>query len=179
MVRVERDWRDELVLAYPDLFHPAGDPPVQAFPDVGGGWRDLLERACARIPVAIQADGGTFKATQIREKVGTLRFDRDGTLSPVAASRGEAAVDLAEARAACTCEVCGEVGPLYGNGWLTTRCMAHAEGRRPAEVRAGFENRQIEERYARDRRVVRCRRSDRETDAVADVEPARFRTEET
>ena len=85
MVRVERDWRDELVLAYPDLFHPAGDPPaVQAVPDVGDGWRDLLERACARIPVATQADGGTFKATQIREKFGTLRFDRDGRLSPVA-----------------------------------------------------------------------------------------------
>jgi hypothetical protein len=40
MARVERDWRVELVLAYPDLFHPAGDPPaVQAFPDVGDALR--------------------------------------------------------------------------------------------------------------------------------------------
>ncbi|MCA6116718.1 hypothetical protein J6524_17690 [Bradyrhizobium sp. WSM 1738] len=47
----------------------------------------------------------------------------------------EEAIDLAEARSACTCEVCGEVGVLRGGGWLTTRCYRYAEGRPPAEVR--------------------------------------------
>ncbi|WP_074116790.1 hypothetical protein [Bradyrhizobium sp. AS23.2] len=179
MARLKREWRVALVRAYPDLFHPAGDPAaVQAFPDVGDGWRDLLERACARIRAAILADSGTFRATQIKEKYGTLRFYWDSGLSPMAASRAEEAIDLAEARSACTCEVCGEVGQLYGDGWLTTRCMAHAEKRSPVEVRPGFEI-LIKEWSVRDRRVIRCRRYDREADRFIEVDPTAFANEET
>lgn len=51
MADVVRDWRAELVEAYPDLFHPLADHPgvAQASPKCGEGWRDLLDRACARI----------------------------------------------------------------------------------------------------------------------------------
>lgn len=180
MARSEGDWRGALVRANPDLFHPAGDPAaVQAFPGVGDGWRDLLDRACARIRTAILADGGTIQATEIKEKCGALRFYWDGTLSPVAASRVKELVDLAEARPACTCEVCGEVGQPYGNRWLTTRCMAHANELSPVEVRRGFENMLIEERFAGDRRVMRCRRYDRESDSFIEVDPTAFGIEET
>jgi hypothetical protein len=76
MTRVVRDWRAELIETYPDLFHPvAGDPPAaQGWPEVGDGWRDLLERAGARIRAVVQADGGRFHVTQIKEKYGTLRL---------------------------------------------------------------------------------------------------------
>jgi hypothetical protein len=49
--------------AYPDLFHPLADHPgvARASPECGEGWRDLLERACARIQAAIQADEGSLK----------------------------------------------------------------------------------------------------------------------
>jgi hypothetical protein len=168
-----RDWRVELINAYPDLFHPLpGDPPAaQGYPGVGDGWRDLLQRACARIRAAVQADGGSFKATQIKEKYGTLRFYWEGALSPKSDAKVEEIIDLAEARSASTCEVCGEMGQLYGPGWLTTRCAEHAEGRRPVEIRPGFENVHIEERFVGDRRVVRCRRYDRKTDSFIDVDP--------
>jgi len=168
MPGVVRNWRVELVEAYPDLFHPVGPPAVQGWPCVGDGWRDLLD---ARIRSA-QADGVTFHATQIKEKYGTLRFYWRGALSPEARAKVEEAVNLAEARSACTCEVCGEPGPLYGPGWLTTRRTAHAEGCRLEEICLGFENLLIEERYVGDRRVMRCRRYDRENDVFIDVAPA-------
>jgi hypothetical protein len=180
MAGVVRDWRVELVKAYPDLFHPLADHPgaAQASPGCGEGWRGLIERACARIRAVVQVDGGSFKATQIKEKYGTLRFYWDGALSPEADAKVEEIIDLAEARSACTCEVCSEVGQLYGPGWLTTRCAAHAEGRRLVEIRPGLENIRIEERYVGDRRVVRCRRDDRETDSFVDVDPASIGIEE-
>ncbi|WFT94400.1 hypothetical protein QA633_40130 [Bradyrhizobium barranii] len=174
-----QDWRVELVRTYADLFHPFGDPPrAEGWPCVGDGWRDLLERACKRIRAAVEADGGTFHATQIKEKYGSLRFYWHGSLSPEADAKVEEAVDLAEARSACTCEVCGEEGRLRGDAWLTTRCALHAEGRPAVAVRPGLENVQIEERYVGDRRVIRYRRYDREHDRFVDVDPTSLGIEE-
>ncbi|MBR0707991.1 hypothetical protein [Bradyrhizobium liaoningense] len=179
MSGVVRDWRVELVEAYPDLFHPVGDPPAaQGWPEVGDGWRDLLERACARIRAAVQANGGSFQATQIKEKFGTLRFYWDGSLSPEASVRVEEAIDLAEARSACTCELCGEEGRLYRSGsWLMTRCAQHAKGR-PVETGPGLDNVHIVERIVGKRRDIRCRRYDRSTDSFVDVDPRTLGIEE-
>ncbi|QOG19145.1 hypothetical protein [Bradyrhizobium sp. SEMIA] len=171
MPGVVQDWRVELVETYPDLFHPVGDPATaQGWPEVGDGWRDLLERACVRIRAAVQADGGAFQATQIKEKYGTLRFYWQGALSPDAYVKVEEVIDLAEARSACTCEICGESGRLHDSGWLVTRCATCAGERRLVEIRLGFENVRIEERYIADRRIVRCRRYDRDFDSFVDVD---------
>jgi len=43
-----------------------------------------------------------------KEKYATLRFYWEGALSPEANAKVEEIIDLAEARSACTCEVCGE-----------------------------------------------------------------------
>ncbi|MHC2462430.1 hypothetical protein [Bradyrhizobium embrapense] len=166
-----RDWRADLVTAYPDLFDPtASDPPAaRGWPWVEKGWRDLLERACVRIRAALEAEGGTFHATQIKEKFGTLRFYWEGTLSPRASARVEEAVDLAEARSAVTCEICGEPGVLHGDRWVTTRCSKHAEGRRPIETDPD-DGIYVFERVVGTRREVRHRRYDRETDSFIDVD---------
>src|SRR5260370_39594162 len=150
---VVRNWRAELVEAYPDLFHPAADRPgaAEASPDCGEGWRDLLERACVRIRAAVQADGGSFKATQIKEKYGTLRFYWSGVLSQEADSKVEEVVDLAEARSACTCELCGAEGRLYGPRCLPTRCEADDGGRQPEPMPSGLQNLDSAERVACDR----------------------------
>lgn len=179
MTSVVHDWRLELVESYPDLFHPVGDPPAcVGWPEVCDGWRDLLERACARIRAAVLASGGTFHATQIKEKYGTLRFYWDGALSPAADAQVEEAIDLAEARSACTCEICGEEGRLHGPGWLTTRCAAHAEGRRPVEIKPGLENIHVVQRIVGKRREVTCRRYDRATASFIDVDPGSLGLEE-
>jgi hypothetical protein len=172
-----RDWRTDLVTAYSDLFHPHGDPPTaRGWPSVSDGWRDLLERACVRIRAAVQADAGTFHAAQIKEKFGTLRFYWEGALSQEAMALVEEAIDLAEARSACTCEICGEPGRLYG-GWVTTRCEAHAEGRRPIAAQPG-DDIQVVERIVGKRRSVRRRRYDRETDTFKDIDPSSLGIEE-
>lgn len=177
MPGVVQDWRAELVETYPDLFHPVGDPATaQGWPEVGDGWRDLLERACVRIRAAIQADGGTFHATQIKEKYGTLRFYCDGALSPAADANVEEAIDLADTRSACTCD--GEPGRLHGSGWLVTRCAECAAGRPLVESRPGFENIFVVERIVGDRRDVRRRRYVRATDSFVDVDPSSLGIEE-
>lgn len=167
----DRDWRADLVTAYPDLFHPEGDPPhAQGWPWVDDGWEDLLMRACRRIRAAVRAAGGSFAVTQIKEKYGTLRLYWTGSLSPEAAARVEEAVDLAEARSAVTCETCGEPGALYGGRWVTTRCAEHAEGRRPIAGQPGDDVQVIERVVGRRRNVLR-RRYDRESDAFIYVSP--------
>jgi hypothetical protein len=175
------DWRQQLLEAYPDLFRPPAGAPeaAQASPECGAGWRDLLERACARIRAVVQADGGSFKATQIKEKYATLRFYWDGALSSEAAARVEEAIDLAEARSACTCEVCGEEARLYrAGGVLMTRCPDHAQGR-PVEIRPGFDNLLVVQRLVDGRlRTVTCRRYERATDSFVDVDPNSLGIEE-
>ena len=170
--RSPRDWRRALVESFPDLFHPEGDPPgAPGWPWVDEGWRDLLQRACSRIRAVVRADDGAFQTTQIKEKFGTLRLYWSGSLSPDAAARVEEAVDLAEARSACTCEVCGEPGRLYGPGWFTTRCAAHAEDRRAIETRPGFDGILIVQRLVDGRHRTTARRYDRATDSFVDVVP--------
>jgi hypothetical protein len=165
------NWRRDLVTAYADLFGPSGDPEgVPGSPNVGDGWEDLLRRACARILAAVVLTGGTFRATQIKEKYGPLRFYWTGDLSAKAAAAVEEAIDLAEARSATTCEVCGEPGVLRGGPWLTTRCDAHAEGRPAIATRSG-EEAQAVQRVVGGKRHVRHRRYDRDRDMFVDVDP--------
>lgn len=168
------NWRVELIEAHRDLFAPPCDTSLAAHgaPECGPGWQDLLDRLCARIRAAVQADGGPFKFSQIKEKYGTLRVYWDGALSPEADALVEEAIALAEARSAVTCEVCGEEGRLRGGGWMTTRCEAHAEGRPAVEPRAGFENVHIVRYFVDGERHVTCRRYDRENDVFVDVDPA-------
>ena len=61
-------------------------------------------------------------------------------MSPEADAKVEEIIDLAEARSACACEVCGEEGRLHQSGyWMMTRCALHAEGR-AAVIEPSFEN---------------------------------------
>jgi hypothetical protein len=166
-----RDWRSELVEAFWDLFHaPAAAPEcAQGYPQCGEGWHGLLDRACVRIGAAL-AEGDTFQPVQIKQKLGTLRFYWRGSLSDETKAKVQEAIDLAEARSACTCEVCGEEGRLYRSGGvLMTRCEGHAEGQ-PVAVKPGFANVHLLRRTPGTSEVYYAR-YDRETDAFAEVRP--------
>jgi hypothetical protein len=91
----------------------------------------------------------------------------------------EEAIALAEARSACTCELCGKPGRLYSRGgWLATACSQHARGE-PVPVRPGFENLVIVRSFGvAGQQTVTCRRYDCETDAFVDVDPASLGIEE-
>jgi hypothetical protein len=101
-----------------------------------------------------------------------LRFYWDGALSPEASAEVEETIALAEARSACTCELCGAEGQLYQDGaTLMTRCADHHQGR-VVEKRAGFDNIHVVHQIVDGRlRVVRCRRYDRQTDSFVAIDP--------
>jgi hypothetical protein len=167
------DWRIDLIKAYPNLFHPrgAGLERARGYPVCGGGWRDLLNSACAKIEAAI-TEGESFKVVQIKERLGTLRFYWRGNLSPGAETKIVEAIALAEARSACSCEQCGEEARLYrAGGMLTTCCVVHAKGR-PVELTPGLENAHIAQRIVDGRfRGISCCRYDRATDTFIDLLP--------
>jgi hypothetical protein len=177
MVGPVRNWRFELIEAYPDIFHPLPDHPgvAQASPECGAGWRALLEHACARIRAAVQADGGSFRATQIKEKYATLRFYWESALSPEADAEVDEIIDLAEARSACTCEQCGKPGrPFNRGGWFMTACDEHGKGEPDAE-RRDLEKVHVVYRIVDGEPVPCGRRYDRSTDSFEMARTADWR----
>lgn len=174
MAGVVRNWRNDLLAAHPLLFGVAS----QGYPACGDGWHDLLRRCCVRIEAAL-AEDDVFTAEDIKTKYGTLRFYWCGRLSDAAKAQVEEAIELAEARSACTCENCGLAGRLYDRGgWLATACQEHARGE-PVPVQQGRENLRVVGRLVEDRlRIVSCRRYDRDADRFTDVDPLSVGIEE-
>ena len=152
---------------YPHLFGQSG------FPTVGDGWRDLLERALKRIAAAVARGpaGSRVQIAQIKEKFGTIRIYWDGhKLSKKALAAVNEAIELAEARSACTCEECGNEGRLYDrNGWYLTRCPRHSAGE-PVEIKPGWDNLRVVRTVGRGNAgVTSCRRYDRERDVFVEA----------
>jgi hypothetical protein len=173
MTSIVAAWRIDLIKAYPNLFHPpgAGLEKARGYPACGDGWRDLLNSACAKIEAAI-GEGDSFTVLQIKERLAVLRFYWRGSLSTKAEAKIVDAVAKAEARAACTCSLCGEEGRLYrADRALTARCALHAKGR-PIELTAGLENVHIVRRIVAGQfRGVTCCRYMRTTDTFIDLLP--------
>ena len=157
-----------------------GDEPHLSFgyPLCEEGWRDLMERLCVRIEAALR-DGETFQFVRIKQKFGILRVDCDYEGPEETEAKVDHAVDLATARSACTCEICGAEGRLYNrDGWLATACPEHAKGELKP-IRPGFENIHIVRTFGPGRfPIVSCRRYIRETDSFVDVDPKSLGIEE-
>jgi hypothetical protein len=171
MVPTIQNWRTDLMRAHPRLFEIMSGEPERSFgyPLCEAGWRDILERLCARIEPALR-DGETFDFVRVKSKFGVLRIDWDGEVSDETRLRIGEAVNLAVARSACSCEICGAEGRLYSNrGSLATRCAEHAAGD-PVPVRAGFENVRILRRRHGSPDMYHAR-YDRETDTLTEVSP--------
>jgi hypothetical protein len=172
------DWRIDLMRAHPRLFEIMPDEPERSFgyPLCEAGWRDILERFCTRIETALH-DGETFEFVRIKQKFGILRVDWDGEVSGETRLIIGAAINLAVARSACTCEICGVEGRLYSRrGWLATRCAEHAAGA-PVPVRPGFENARFLRRTPGTANMYYAR-YDRETDTLTEVSPPSLGLEE-
>jgi hypothetical protein len=174
-------WRDDLIARHPAMF---GDDPEYrpGFPEVGDGWRDLVELAVERLATVLRDRPGTsLVIDQVKEKFGTLRIYAHGSYMKHAETREriEHAIDLAVARSACTCEFCGAEGRLYSrHGWLTTACSEHGTIE-AVEVRPGFENLHVvRELRGGNLRIFRCRRYLRDQDIFVDVDPKSVGLEE-
>lgn len=103
--------------------HTALGYPIGWDVECGDGWFDLLDELCARIQAAVDAGAEQPRVLQVKEKFVGLRFYVRG-----ADGQMETWIDEAEARSCVTCEVCGASGVLRRSrdGWLGTRCDAHA-----------------------------------------------------
>jgi hypothetical protein len=176
--QTNRTWQAALVARYPELFNQEFNGRITApgYPTCGDGWRNLVEIAIGRIASAVAAaPAGSVKIGQIKEKFGCLRLYLDtlkGLPEAICAAIDEA-IELAEARSACTCEQCGEPGRLYDKGgYVFTACDQHAQGK-AVEVRPGRENVHIV-RTLKDGKlsIVSCQRYVREIDAFVDVSPS-------
>ncbi len=98
--------------------------------DCGNGWYKLIKEAADAleplIKAAIEKDPeagslGFFRASQIKEKYGTLRFYLSGGTNEM-----YAITDKAQSQSSKTCETCGHPGKLRGQGWFYTACWRHA-----------------------------------------------------
>jgi hypothetical protein len=89
------------------------------------GWYPLLRELSARLEALIQQlpadERAQYRADQVKEKLGTLRFYMARQTEEMVA-----AIREAEARSACTCEYCGTPGSLrIVADWRITLCDEH------------------------------------------------------
>ena len=100
---------------------------------------------------------------------------------PVGGGRGkkfDEAIDLAEARSACTCEQCGKRGRLFNRGgWFMTACDEHGKGE-PVAERRDFEQVHAVYHIVDGQPVASGRRYDRSTDSFVDIHPGSLQIEE-
>jgi len=113
-----------LLNTYPDLYAKHVLPMTQTCMcwgfDTGDGWLDLLDKLSAELQAYADKHGVEIRAEQVKEKYGTLRFYVDDTTDEV-----QAIIDKYEILSETTCEVCGEAGKLYTDGWYSVRCDEH------------------------------------------------------
>jgi hypothetical protein len=169
---LQRDWRIELASALPDFFSPSPGRPL-CVPACGLGWRDILDRCVLRIDAALE-EGESFRFERIAERHGVMRIYWGGRLSAASEAAVREAIDLAEARSQCVCELCGDRGRLHRcDGVVKARCDLHAEGAPAVEVRPGFEDVHLTQQTIAGRmRAVVVRRYDFELDAFVDFDPS-------
>jgi hypothetical protein len=88
-----------------------------------GGWRFILGDLLQRISATLTDEEKVgFQVGQVKEKYGSLRFYAYG-----GSDRIDALVDAAERASEITCEICGGMGRLRREGWLTVRCDEHVD----------------------------------------------------
>jgi hypothetical protein len=176
-------WQADLVARYPDLFNQEihGRVIAPGYPSVGDGWRDLVETAVGRIATAVAAaPEGSLKLGQIKEKFATLRIylDRRRALSDQANAAIDEAIELGEARSACTCETCGAEGRLFkAGGWFMTACDVHGKGKTVPQ-KPGLMNLHVTCKNVDGKRVLRAQRYIRATDSFEEVDPSTLHFDE-
>lgn len=167
------DWAHALMLRHRRLFVVIEDQPTRSFgyPYCGRGWEDILGRLCRRIEIAL-GEGEIFEFVRIKQKFGVLRIDWESEASERTEDAIGQAVNLALARSACTCEICGREGRLYNRrGWLETRCTDDAAGEPvPPRFGDGFENVRRLRRW-RGHADMYFAIYDREADTLTEVPP--------
>jgi hypothetical protein len=110
----------KLVRDFPQIFRDWGGNPMETCMswglEVGEGWVTLIRKLCDDIMATNPPED--FKAEQVKEKFGGLRFYWSGGTDEISKL-----VDSAEAESYKTCENCGSKENITSEGaWITTLC---------------------------------------------------------
>jgi len=91
------------------------------------GWFDIIYEAASKIEpliVAMKKEHPNLewypRASQVKEKYGTLRFYMSSETDEMSKI-----IQEAEDKSEVTCEICGQPGKTRGIGWLSTNCLEH------------------------------------------------------
>lgn len=124
---MKKELDEDLVKRYPLLYadrHKSVMETAMCWGFPGDGWYHLLNDLSAELEHLIRewvSEHGTEnhpRASQVKEKFGTLRFYMTGETDEM-----EDLIDEAEKLSAETCEDCGRTGELRDSfGWLATLC---------------------------------------------------------
>lgn len=123
---MNKELDDKLCKDFPNLFADRNASMQETcmcwgFP--GDGWYNLIREAAEKLEPLIAAirkehpDEYFPRASQVKEKFGTLRFYMSSATDEMMKI-----VDEAERKSEETCETCGEKGELRRGGWLMTLC---------------------------------------------------------
>lgn len=114
---------EKLVKAFPNLY-----AECWGF-ECGDGWYDLLWELSSGLEFLIRRykkedrdPDWLPRASQVKEKFGTLRF-----YMTCETKKMSKLIDDAETKSASICEKCGAKGQLTGKSWLKTLCEEHNE----------------------------------------------------
>lgn len=103
---------------YPALYRQRNLPMTQTCLfwglECGNGWEKIIDELSEAI---VKAGNNQVKATQVKEKYGTLHFYVDYANEEV-----DSLILRAEIKSSKTCEVCGKPGKLNNGPWYSVRC---------------------------------------------------------
>lgn len=90
--------------------------------ECGDGWEPIIREAAIKIEAINNArpEYEWIRASQVKEKYGTLRFYLTSDID-----EAFVAVSEAEEKSESICEQCGGPGELRGYGWVYTACDVH------------------------------------------------------
>ena len=117
---MEKEIEEALVRDFPEIFRDWHGNPMQTCMawglDCGTGWASLIRKLCEDITALGDTQG--FRAAQVKEKFGGLRFYYDGGDEKI-----DGMVWLAEHMSYHTCEECGSITNIgQTKGWIITLC---------------------------------------------------------
>jgi len=119
---MKKENEDKLKAAFSQIFVDLHDStPMESCMSWGiecnDGWYDLVYDLCERIMALNPSEN--FKAAQVKEKFGGLRFYVDGSTVEI-----NKLIDVAEEISYTVCETCGskEKVSISGLNWVKTLC---------------------------------------------------------
>jgi hypothetical protein len=129
---MKKELDEELCKKYPNLYRDRNEPPSKSCLHWGfprDGWFELIDKASAVLEAEIlklpEEQRIDYRASQVKEKFGTLRFYLHNETDAM-----RAAIRVAESESAKTCEQCGHPGQLdKTRPWMLTLCSQCSSAR--------------------------------------------------